>query len=333
MPSLLNVEFLPILLKIGLTGVSVLVVCAVCWLVILGVLRLIRVKNQREHSIQITNQGNVPSTYHLSTASRENWLNFRIFSNGVPLVELPTQAPPVSARRQARSASRQPGFPNTQAVGAQAQNLMESGKAASSTAGTAASLLGTIGSILPGSAGKALKEQSAAVRNVQVKTSHAIHAPEEAKTKMSAIQKDSSRLGIKGPGSGAAPRKDAQSVGMQPPAPAAFAGSPPVQAAIPSRFGYWVETSEVRPGESLRLTLQITPKSRNFKEGSYAYTLTSQQMAVQNVNKEAVPITRSAVVYLKPVAVWRYWLRLLISTACGALGLLALVFIVGSTWK
>jgi len=346
MPPTINAFTPEVLIKTTLTAAVVLAFCLVCILLIYLVLNLISVKNLRQHTIRVTNQGNVRSKYHLSIESRESLLKFRLLmSNGTPLVELPSQPPqaahpvqPPSLDKGSKAQNR--NKPSGASKGnSQTQQLAESGKAVSSSAGAAASLLGAVGSILPGSAGKALKEQGGNLRNVQTKASQTMRAPEEAKRKADAIQRDAGRLGMK---KQAGNRPVSSSDYEEEPVDEKLAKNSPGKAniqksepAAPVRTGYWVETAEVGPGENIMLTLRIHPRNNQFTEGSFPYTFISQQVPVQKLNKDATPVTHAGIVHLKPVAFWRHALRIFSSAALIliTLGAIAVAVPIIWTWK
>jgi hypothetical protein len=341
MQPLLNGISLQLVIKFALTAGALLALGAVCALLIFLLMKLISVKNQRDHSIRVTNQGNVRSTYQLSVESREALLKFKLLtSKGAPLVELPTYVPQAAAPAHAQKAEKAPrpkggkkqsaapkgGTPAT-------KQLADGGKAATSSVGTAASLLGAVGGFLPGSAGAALKEQGGNLRNAQTKANETMRAPEDARRRAEAVQKDGSRLAGQKQ-AGRQPGREIEDVDETAPATGAVrANVPPAQAPGPARVGYWVETAEVGPGESIQLTLRIAPKRNQFREGSFPYTFISQQVPVHKLNKEATPVTKAGVVHLKPVAAWRYALRIIFSAAIIVTALLSIVFIVPFIWK
>jgi hypothetical protein len=326
-------------LKIALTGVAVVFLSGTAMLMVLGVLRLLRFNNQREHAIRLANIGNVNSVYQLAVESPETLLKFQLFLNGVPLIELPpAPAAPVSAAYTAPSSNghNRQAEPLPTSAGS---DLIGQAKAVSATAGTAASLLGTLGSILPGSAGKALKAQSSAARGLQTKSSGAAHAPEEAQRKMDALQRDSLRLAGQPPpqATGAMPSEPPRQVSVAVEEPVVDVPVPQAnpglqRAASLPRCAACFQTGAIGPGESIALTLRISPTKWLFKEGSYLYTLTCQQVALQKLNKEASPLTRQGIAHLKPMEAWRFWLRLALSALITVSCLAALFFFVSNIW-
>jgi hypothetical protein len=344
MQSLMNAHSLQLFIKITGTVVSALVLIGICVLLILLLLRLIQVKNLREHTILIRNQGNVTSTYQIAVEAREPLLRFKLLMNGTPLVELPADIPPAPSKGEKTVLGKQkPGAKAAPAQGSGAgQQAERAGKAAAQTAGNAAGLFGALGSMIPGSAGSALKEQGANMRSVQTKTMDAVEAPEDAKRRAEAIQKSGQRLGLNTP-SGARRETVDQAAFAEPDTgnghhspTSGFILNPDPRSlravSIPG-LAYCVQSPELAPGEGLALTLQISPHRRRFSEGSYPYMLISQQIPVEPLNREASPVSKQALVHLQPVETWRYILRYLASATVVTAALIAFGFIFTLIWK
>jgi hypothetical protein len=221
MQNLLQNAWFQLALKIALTGGIVLFVIGLCGLIIAGLQRLFRVTVQRVHTLYIKNLGNVASVYHLTAESLEPNLTFQFFQNDIPLTEVEVALEPQVVSMVVQSPMVAPeNKKNITTSPAPAQNLAAAnnpqpkltvqsaggvpgaGKAAEKVvakSGALASLLGTVGGLLPGSLGKSLKEQSAMVRVAQSKTKDVAQKPQEMQRKLDQMQKDSGKLGMKTP--------------------------------------------------------------------------------------------------------------------------------------
>jgi hypothetical protein len=213
--------------------------------------------------------------------------------------------------------------------------------------GALASLLGTVGGLLPGSLGKSLKEQSAMVRVAQSKTKDVSQKPQEMQRKLDQMQKDSGKLGMKTPnvalpqaGQAAMPEPTQTfstgqvqttavptGTGNQPqPAVAA-----PVRSAA-AQVKKFYRTSEADSEETLQLTLQISSKSRIAPEGSFLYTVKSQQVPLEKFDKEIAPLSRQGIVHFESIGKWHYWLPNLLSFFVVLSGLAAIGYSIYRIW-
>ncbi len=369
MQNLLQNAWFQLALKIALTGGIVLFVIGLCGLIIAGLQRLFRVTVQRVHTLYIKNLGNVASVYHLTAESLEPNLTFQFFQNDIPLTEVeialepqvvsmvvqsPMVAPenkknittsPAPAQNLAAANNPQPKLTVQSAGGAPG-----AGKAAEKVvakSGALASLLGTVGGLLPGSLGKSLKEQSAMVRVAQSKTKDVSQKPQEMQRKLDQMQKDSGKLGMKTPnvalpqaGQAAMPEPTQTfstgqvqttavptGTGNQPqPAVAA-----PVRSAA-AQVKKFYRTSEADSEETLQLTLQISSKSRIAPEGSFLYTVKSQQVPLEKFDKEIAPLSRQGIVHFESIGKWHYWLPNLLSFFVVLSGLAAIGYSIYRIW-
>ena len=97
------------------------------------------------------------------------------------------------------------------------------------------------------------------------------------------------------------------------------------RAAISGKSGieYQAQTKEVDPGESILLTLRIdSRKKKRIPEGSYLYTIHSQQISLEPASVQIPPISSRGTVHFKAVPTWRYWLPLIV---CGLVVLAAIL--------
>jgi len=369
MHNLLQNAWFQLALKIALTGGIVLFMIGLCGLFIAGLQRLFRVTVQRVHTLYIKNLGNVASVYHLTAESLEPNLKFQFFQNDIPLTEVEVALEPqvvatVVQRPMVAPANNKPAATSaapaqTLAAANNAQPKMAlqgaggapgAGKAAEKVvakSGALASLLGTLGGLLPGSLGKSLKEQGAMVRVAQSKTKDVAQKPQEMQRKLDQMQKDSGKLGVKTPN---AALPQAGQAAMPEPTqifstgqvqttavPTGAGGQPQPTGAIPVRSAAaqvkkFYRTSEAGSEETLQLTLQISSKSRVAPEGSFLYTVKSQQVPLDKFDKEITPLSRQGVVYFGSIGKWHYWLPNLLSFLVVLSGLAAIGYSIYRIW-
>jgi hypothetical protein len=110
------------------------------------------------------------------------------------------------------------------------------------------------------------------------------------------------------------------------------AGSKPITPARAVSGIYTVHTQSIEPGGTLSLTLRVEASKRSRPAGTYAYTLSSQQLAAEALEGVEPPVTRQGILYFPPVEFWRYWLAPVTSFLVIAIFVLGLVFVVRFVW-
>jgi hypothetical protein len=312
---LLNSIDVPVVITILWTGAAVLIITAVLSPDPL-IKRYLGVKRERLHTVTLKNQGNVPSVYQLSVASPEPRLKFRFLLRNIPLAEVPLAVAYNESEQGPTKTKAVHGKPSNGAV-AQAT---KSGKAAARKTGEAASFLSAIGNLLPGKAGKALKQQGAAVRDVQTKPSQTMRVQDQAERQVSAVQRGSSKLGVKAS------------------IPARASGGEQSMVTTSQRMASEIsyiqiaQTSTVAPGESLVLSLKISSPKKRIPEGSYLYTITSQQVPLEKVDRDVAPVTSQGIVHFNAVGILRYALPVLMAGLVIAGSALTLAYILTLIW-
>jgi hypothetical protein len=336
-------------LKLLFTGIVSVILFVVFLPLLIGIRRTLAVKHSREHIIKISNQGNFTSTFKLSVVDVETMFDFKILFDDIPLVpvlqieepqpNLDTQiadqpSSPLQknqpVQNKAASADKKSG-----AMG----NFSKGGRAVAAKSGQAASFLGTLASLLPGSMGSGLRAQSEGLRQTQSKAQAAAMAPENTKHKVEALQQQSGRMVSNTSSASVGNPPSVRQLGSAHPKPVSEpVNSPPVRPnlaagkrTLPTSI-YAVQTQPVEPGDTLSLTLQVEVPKRSRPSGSYAYTLTSQQIPVEALNTEQPPITRQGVLYFPPVEFWRYWLPPVASFLVIAIFAFVLIFIFRFIW-
>jgi hypothetical protein len=311
----LNIVELPVVfVAILLTAIAVAVSAAICILLLSLVHRFVRVKRICTHNVILKNQGNVRSVYQLLAESPEPKLRFRFFSQKIPLAEIAVEAPVI---QQPEAASNHKTVTARQASSA-AGKVEKTSRAAAQKTGVAASFLSALGNLLPGSVGKSLKQQGAAARNIQTKTTQTMGAKDQAERQVNALQRGASKLGVKSqaPSTSGTGRK--QSAGSS-------------FSSTPSSFQV-AQTNPIGPGETIALTLQISSQRKRIPEGSYLYTITSQQVPLEKVDRETHPVNQPGMVYFAAVSAWRYALPIFLNILITVVVLSAFVYTLSLIW-
>jgi len=309
------------LLRIVLVVLASIALVVIYIFLIVRLYRLLQVKGDRDHKIKLSNQGNATSIYQLSVESPEPQLSFKLSYKGMPLIEIPEMIyiePEQEAFEDAgevveqvdvatkKTDKKQPAVDTAAAA--------KTSQKAAAKVGAFASLLGVLGNLIPGSLGTKLKTQGAAARGVQTDALKTMQAPMQAQRKVDALKREGGKFG--------GGTKIDQSEASHPRAGDDRQGSQVVQT--PSRQPvsmltgsyqptgvYRAQTKEVDPGESLVLSLKVGSKTRRYPQGSYRYTLLSQQMSREGTDIGIPPLKTSGTVHYKPVPAWRYWLPIL----------------------
>ena len=319
--------FSAITLKIFWTISLILIAGLIGILLANGFSHILRVRADKQHSLKIINKGNTSTYFHLSASSGRPDLTFTFLQNNVPLVPVPEEIPeesmdePVQTQKNIEEPVQiSQAIPADQPVKDKEKKkpdtsgALKAGKSVAVKSGVVAGLLGTLGSVLPGSLGASLKEKSAMARGVQAKSAKATQAPQMAANKMDALKSSGGKLGMK------TDQKEDPSK-SQPTAAVAADFSPQKQVVIPvqdqkkvenKRFvsasnNGMVQSGAISPGEALLLTLRIGTNKKRYPVGSFNYEIKSQQVPLDSKLGDPAPFSKTGTVYYKPVAAWRYW--------------------------
>ena len=333
-------------LKVLLTGISFIILVVISVWLIVRIQRALVVKNKREHVIKMTNQGNFSSIFSLSVVSVEKMLSFKLLLNDIPLMAVPQieNSRPISAGQNMAQAGSLAQQNTDKKPGANMSAAVKSGQAVAAKAGLVATLMGTLGALLPGSLGSNLRAQSEALRAAQSNTLAAAQAPVNAQRRVEALQQESGKLvGVKPTASTGGPPQSkqpvAQSASSAAYSQAVYFSSAAAKKAVPGV--YMVQTQPLDPGDGLSLVLRIGSPRQHYPEGTFAYTLSSQQLAVaalageqpnKNQGIALEPVTRQGVVNFPHVDIWRYWLAPVTNLLVVATLLFTLIFIFRFIW-
>jgi hypothetical protein len=275
-------------------------------------------------------------------------LKFQFLQSNIPLPMVAVQIkPPIENQRpsftrpatgQASTVEAPKGKPGP------AQNNLKTGSVLAGTGkasekvvaktGAAASLLGMLGSILPGSLGKSLKEQSTAVRGVQSKTKNVMEQPQGIQRKMDQVQKDSGKLGVKS----SMPQQQSEKQVFVPEvekldsnkAPSIIQATPAQPSTVQTMI--YSCTPAMDPGDTLTLTLRINGTKRISPENSYLYTIKSQQVPLEKFDREILPATKQGIVHFGHFSKWHYRWCDLLSVLVGLGGIVTIVYSISLIW-
>jgi hypothetical protein len=329
---------LELLTKIFYSLLAVVMIAGAFLGLVLASRRFLSVQLDRKHTIRLENRGNCRSQYYIQVSSPEPQLSFSLMIGKVPLAEvrepeqeaeMPLQEEPL-AQTDPEPATVKGSNPQP---GAAASNAGKTAKAAAAKAGTLASLLGALGQILPGSLGAGLRARSAQARDMQVGTNRALQAPKTLQNQANAIKNDSSKLAGKKPSKtqfaasrqGVGPRKlTVASKGTS-------AASPSERKDVPGDILY--ESPELDAGKSFDVTLKIGAKTKRYPSGSFAYTINSEQVALDFPEISSESVSRSGVVHFPAVSGWRYWLPSLAIVLLVLLSFISLAYVYLLIWQ
>lgn len=292
--------------------------------------RALRVEADRVHVVRLDNQGNARSIFRLVVESPEPALTFSLSCQGKPLVEVYEEAqdaPQAAGEISVASlgSARKKGAATPARSGPNA--AVKTGRAVAGKAGILGSLLGGLGSLIPGAAGRQLKSQAQAARAVQQGTNQAIQAPQDIKRQADSLQSDGARLTGKTP--------DPAQTRTPPPMPnenIAPPGSPRYAAAERGRFLYF-QTPEIPPGQSVGLSLRIGRSRSRYPQGSFAYTLWAEQYSPDFPDVFPVATQKGGVAHFAPILFLRYWLPALGSALAALGGLAVLTYLLALIWQ
>jgi hypothetical protein len=312
-----------IIAEIILTALLVLVLGGGSILLAVWLGRALKVKADREHTLKLKNRGNCRSQYQLSIKDTRPELTFTVLSNNVPLAtvveDVEKEEFEVTPEYVAESATAQPVVSKkTEKLkdAVKPGDALKTGQSVAAKSGILASLLGTLGSILPGKLGASLKAQAGTARNVQANTAKAVQAPQAVQRKADALGQASGKLGVK------TPEKAGQSQsGNNIPQSNFEQGSPSALTQQQQHVGVvrqsikqlqerymYVQTAALDPGKSMQLTLRIGTNQKRYPSGSLNYTIQSQQVPLDTSLGSADPVEQNGVVHFEPIGEWRYWL-------------------------
>lgn len=229
--------------------VIILVLLGVVVLLIPTIRRWQKRPGQRRYRLELRNQGNVRSRYALEADAPHDSLDFVFTLNGSPLhgrlVTSTTTATAPPAQTQAASSpppQRGGGGPS-----ASIQKAKKVGGVVGGLSGTVATVLISIGNLLPYSAGLPFIRIGSKLRRGQSSVGRVGQMG-------GAMKRQAARTKVRVP-SGASGRPTAPAPPNRPAAPA------PATDSVVALETEWVETPFVEPGDSLTLDLLVQPEN------------------------------------------------------------------------
>lgn len=326
-------DLLPTFLRIALSAGAALLILAIGVLLMILVVRSLRVKADRDHRVSLINTGNCQSRFEVWVESGQPDLRFDVLLNNVPLaqveetieelIEIAPKEKPVKVDKKKRKRGN----------GKQA-NAIKTGQAVASKAGAAASLLGTVGSVIPGEAGAGLKAQAENVRGFQAQTAKTTQAPQAAQRKLDALQTSSGRLGVKTNikvNQGSVSNNDDE-VNTEIDEQEGFERRLKKVISKSENGAVKVQTPELNPGEQLTLTLRIGKRKRKYPVGSFAYDFWSQMIAVDERFGKGKISAKKGLVAFQPIAGLRYFLPGFCGTLVMLASIVAVIFVIPLIW-
>jgi len=302
--------------RYALIGAGLLILIALYIFLMVRAYRALEVKADRSHSIKLTNQGNVRSVFRLMVESSEPRLSFKFVHNGLPLIVVTDEPVPETPETNQFTENQQGALQRKPPSGhplADINKAAQTGQNAAAKVGALASLLGALGSLLPGSLGNQLRTKGAGIRGMQTRTIQATQKPLSVQRKVEGFKLESGRLAGDSSGGEALHIND-QPAHRVSTGKALIVNSSPQKSKRGHHHGsYCVQTIEVDPGESLALTLKIGAQKRRYPEGSFLYTIQSRQVPVAAADPGLSPVTTRGIIHFKPIPLWRYWLPILFS--------------------
>ena len=292
-------------------NIYVLIAIALAYIIAIVLIWIfLRVKQQAKYKINLENIGNVHSYYYLSIQPTTEIIEYKLSYNGteLPTSEIPELVVEIPAEqtKDEKEALQKPSALQKREVKidkTQIENAKKTGMKFAGAAGAVASILGIIGSILPGKLGNGLKAQSSKIRNIQSSTRSTMNAPRSAMNKANALKMESQKLGVsQTSGSIEAPQKESQTT-IKP--------EKEKEVNIPTTFRS--QTKELAPGEQISLDLIINKKKRRFPENNFLLTLTSQQTPLEHIETKITPIKKQINIHFKQIPNWRFWVTPLLS--------------------
>ena len=278
---------------------------AAIWFSVFLIRRIEKVVWRRQtvvRHLRFQNSGNVPGVIQFAAVVAADDLSFQYLLDGRPLAlqtvpppepevativtqpASPVEAPsPAAGAVQPGTAPELPGgkkaaVAKAKAAKAETKKVLGKGRAV-------VSILGTLGGLIPGEWGKALKDRSTALQADVQKAGQAIEMPEVKLQAAKSPQGQVQSLGAARPAPQAG--QPAVAAAAEWPAPGAAAGATPMPVAAkvrpPSPFTSYIQTPAIPPEGELVVELRIEPRER-YRTAEYTYWLLSSQ-----VEQEATP--------------------------------------------
>lgn len=295
--------------------------------------RKFMIRYTRNHKIEIKNDSNFSSKFHLSATSSENNVLFEFLLNNIPLPNARSLSPIEPLQNGDQETEQNPGSARPLAGSISRTNIIgdvsKGGKAVSSKLGVLASIAGTLGSLLPGGLGSKLSRQSETLRQTQTNVQETVQAPVMARQKVQALNQQSGQI-LNPNGSNQsfqrALTKSEKSLSDN--------SNRSQISTSPQLFfsQHEFETPIIDPGESLTLELRIDANSNLDPRKSHRYTITSIQVSEAPTSEFENVIKRDGIVNFKNYPVWRILLTPTLNILAIATLFSLFIFFVNLIW-
>ena len=296
--------------KIIVTVLAISLGCVILTLIGLTLSKFLRVRNKRQHTLRLINQGNVPVVYQLQIETAVPGLGFVLRQGKHKLEEMAVTAVELPVHPEAAQVEPSGQVEDLRPVD-DAPNPVRPGRALGGFKRSISTGLGYLGRLLPGDAGRILREQQAALNRVQSVAGRGVQIQSSARRRLARLSKGS--------------RKDNGKKAV---------GSSPRPAPPPGlmRPVYSAKTPLVHPGEVLELNLHISSKAHRALIRRFTYVIRS--FTLPPVESKPVPaaLSKSGEVVFPQLSAWRYQLPVWISILVASLSLTLVVVFLAWLW-
>jgi hypothetical protein len=295
--------------------------------------RILRVRQERKHTLNIQHHANFRAFYYLAVESPELGLRFQFLAGDKPLVEVVHLTTAAPEEKKAKTPAAKTAQKSPSAI----EGAVDSGKEVMVKVGIFANIMGMVASFLPGSLGAKIKERQEQVKQTQQKALATAQAPQDAKRRLDALQSESQKLGVKAPDvklpAAASPSQGQRASGTPAHSAALEAGSPAQTVAPPFEGLYCVQTVDLEPGQTLPIQLKIDALTRRRPVGSFAYTIHLQAMPAESLPEKLPHLSKRGTAHFASVAGWRFWMPGFSALLVFLLGLMSWLYLVAMIWK
>ena len=220
------------------------------------------IKNERQHSIRLSNQGNVPSRYLLTVDSTEPGLIINVNVNNMPQAEIR------SKEIEIKPGNKLEGNPIDLDSNTMVQSTLKSAKLAGGLSQGMVAFLGFLGRVLPGGAGKIFYDKSGEIRRLQARVGQVDYIKKKAQQNLKVVQKNKNING-----------KDKTE----------FVKADVSKADTVTAVE--VQTEPIGPGESIDMILSLIFSDRENPSGSFPYRIISQQIPLVSLDRIPDPVS------------------------------------------
>lgn len=278
-------------------------------------------KPKKRFRIDLMNNGNVVSNYLISIAPFDQTIKYQVSRDGVRLPQHLDDEAEEASKQGAVLIEEEPPQKvaalqkrDTTKLTDKVSDAAQTGRKAVGMAGALASILGIVGTLLPGKAGRSFKSRATQIRSKQASASRKMQAPRQAQSRAKALQSSANQLG-----GGRASPSESPSRELVEESPAELPTQKKekkVRKKQPTVFRTVVE--DLIPGDSVVLDLLVVQRKRNQFEPGFLFTFESQQQPLEDTETALAPVRRQAAVNFDPITFWRWLIPVVSSIALTA---------------